>query len=102
MHVFPADGDYVIKVSMHNEPLGGIYGRYSMLTMGIKEQVEVSVNGERVAADRSQPVSQRNRLRPERRRQRPRDEDAGDSHESRSAAAVGRLHPADRRSGGRS
>ena len=34
---------------MHNEPLGGIYGRYSMLTMGIKEQVDVSVNGERVA-----------------------------------------------------
>jgi hypothetical protein len=49
MHVFPADGDYVIKVSMHNEPLGGIYGRYSMLTMDIKEQVDVSVNGERVA-----------------------------------------------------
>jgi hypothetical protein len=48
-HVFPADGDYVIKVSMHNEPLGGIYGRYSMITMGIKEQVDVSVNGERVA-----------------------------------------------------
>jgi hypothetical protein len=48
-HVFPADGDYVIKVSMHNEPLGGIYGRYSMLTMDIKEQVDVSVNGDRVA-----------------------------------------------------
>jgi hypothetical protein len=48
-HVFPADGDYVIKVSMHNEPLGGIYGRYSMLTMGITEQVDVSINGERVA-----------------------------------------------------
>jgi hypothetical protein len=48
-HIFPADGDYVIKVSMHNEPLGGIYGRYSMLTMNIKEQVDVSLNGERVA-----------------------------------------------------
>ena len=34
---------------MHNEPLGGIYGRYSMLTMDIKEQVDVSINGERVA-----------------------------------------------------
>ena len=34
---------------MHNEPLGGIYGRYSMLTMGITEQVDVSVDGERVA-----------------------------------------------------
>jgi hypothetical protein len=49
VHVFPADGEYVIRASMHNEPLGGIYGRYSMLTMGIKEQVDVSVNGERVA-----------------------------------------------------
>jgi hypothetical protein len=48
-HVFPADGDYVIKVSMHNEPLGGIFGRYSMLTLDIKEQVDVSVNNERVA-----------------------------------------------------
>ncbi|HXI29764.1 MAG TPA: DUF1587 domain-containing protein, partial [Vicinamibacterales bacterium] len=49
VHTFPADGDYVVKVSMHNEPLGGIYGRYSMLTMGISEQIEVSVNGERAA-----------------------------------------------------
>jgi hypothetical protein len=49
VHVFPADGDYVVKVSMHNEPLGGIYGRYSMLTMNITEQIEVSVNGERAA-----------------------------------------------------
>src|SRR5262245_44195745 len=49
VHVFPADGDYVVKLSIHNEPLGGIFGRYSMLTMNIKEQVDVSVNGERVA-----------------------------------------------------
>jgi Protein of unknown function (DUF1592)/Protein of unknown function (DUF1588)/Protein of unknown function (DUF1585)/Protein of unknown function (DUF1587)/Protein of unknown function (DUF1595) len=49
VHVFPADGDYAIKMSMHNEPLGGIFGRTTMLTMGISEQVEVSVNGERVA-----------------------------------------------------
>jgi hypothetical protein len=49
VHVFPADGDYVIKMSMHNEPLGGIFGRTTMLTMGISEQLEVSVNGERVA-----------------------------------------------------
>jgi hypothetical protein len=48
-HVFPADGDYVFKIAMHNEPLGGIYGRYSMLTMNIPEQVDVSINGERVA-----------------------------------------------------
>src|SRR5882672_3306198 len=49
VHTFPADGDYVIKTSMHNEPLGGIFGRFTMLTMGISEQVEVSINGERVA-----------------------------------------------------
>ena len=49
VHVFPADGEYVVKISMHYEPLGGIFGRYSMLTMGISEQIEVSVNGERAA-----------------------------------------------------
>jgi mono/diheme cytochrome c family protein len=49
VHTFPADGDYVVKVSMHNEPLGGIYGRTTMATMDVKEQVEVSVNGEREA-----------------------------------------------------
>jgi mono/diheme cytochrome c family protein len=49
VHTFPADGDYVMKVSMHNEPLGGIYGRTTMATLDVKEQVEVSVNGERAA-----------------------------------------------------
>src|SRR5262249_21220653 len=49
VHVFPADGEYVIKATMHYEPLGGLFGRYSMLTMNIKEQVDVSINGERVA-----------------------------------------------------
>ncbi|HZR26390.1 MAG TPA: DUF1592 domain-containing protein [Vicinamibacterales bacterium] len=49
VHVFPADGDYVIKTSYHYEPLGGLFGRYSMLTMNIQEQLEISVNGERMA-----------------------------------------------------
>jgi hypothetical protein len=49
VHVFPADGEYVIKATMHYEPLGGLFGRYSMLTMNITEQVDVSINGERVA-----------------------------------------------------
>jgi mono/diheme cytochrome c family protein len=49
VHNFPADGDYVVKVALHNEPLGGIYGRTTMATMDVKEQVEVSVNGERAA-----------------------------------------------------
>ena len=34
---------------MHYEPLGGLFGRYSMLTMNITEQVDVSINGERAA-----------------------------------------------------
>ncbi len=41
-HVFPADGDYVFKVAMHYEPLGGLYGRSTMTMDGINEQVEVS------------------------------------------------------------
>ncbi len=49
VHTFPADGDYIVKVSLHNEPLGGLYGRTTMATMDVKEQVEVSVNGERAA-----------------------------------------------------
>jgi cytochrome c551/c552 len=49
IHNFPADGDYVFKVSLHNEPLGGIYGRTSMSTLKLDEQIEVSINGERAA-----------------------------------------------------
>jgi cytochrome c553 len=49
VHNFPADGDYVFKVSLHNEPLGGIYGRTSMSTLNLNEQIEVSINGERAA-----------------------------------------------------
>jgi mono/diheme cytochrome c family protein len=48
-HVFPADGEYVFKVALHYEPLGGLYGRATMSTFGIDEQVEVSIDGERVA-----------------------------------------------------
>jgi cytochrome c553 len=49
IHTFPADGDYTFKVTLHNEPLGGLYGRTSMSTLGIKEQIEVSIDGERAA-----------------------------------------------------
>jgi mono/diheme cytochrome c family protein len=48
-HVFPADGEYVFKVALHYEPLGGLYGRATMTTFGIDEQIEVSIDGERVA-----------------------------------------------------
>ena len=49
VHNFAADGHYVFKTSLHYEPLGGLVGRNSMTAYDIKEQVEVSVNGERVA-----------------------------------------------------
>ena len=49
VHVFPADGDYVIKTALHYAALGGLFGRTPLLAMGFKEQIEVSVNGEGVA-----------------------------------------------------
>jgi mono/diheme cytochrome c family protein len=49
MHTFPADGEYVFKMEMHYEPLGGLYGRTTMSVANITEQVEVSINGARVA-----------------------------------------------------
>ncbi|MBM3781446.1 MAG: DUF1592 domain-containing protein [Acidobacteria bacterium] len=49
VHTFPADGDYVFKMNLHNEPLGGLAGRTSMTVLDVKEVVEVSINGERVA-----------------------------------------------------
>jgi mono/diheme cytochrome c family protein len=49
VHVFPADGHYLLKASLHYEPLGGLAGRNTMTAYDLKEQVEFSVNGERVA-----------------------------------------------------
>jgi len=49
VHVFPADGDYVIKIAMQYASLGGLFGRTPLMTMGFREQVDVSLNGERVA-----------------------------------------------------
>ena len=50
VHVFPADGEYVFKAALHYEPLGGLAGRStSMSSSNLKEQIEVSIDGERVA-----------------------------------------------------
>jgi hypothetical protein len=49
VHIFPADGEYVFRASLHYEPLGQLYGRSTMTAMELKEQIEVSINGERVA-----------------------------------------------------
>lgn len=43
-HVFPADGDYTFRMLLHGVPTGQLYGS---TTRG--EQIEVAINGERVA-----------------------------------------------------
>ncbi len=49
VHNFPADGEYVVGVNLHNEPLGGLYGRSTLSVMNITEEIDVSIDGERVA-----------------------------------------------------
>jgi Protein of unknown function (DUF1592)/Protein of unknown function (DUF1588)/Protein of unknown function (DUF1595)/Protein of unknown function (DUF1585)/Protein of unknown function (DUF1587) len=44
VHTFPADGDYIFKIALHPGPTGFLFGMTSR-----NEQLEVSVNGERVA-----------------------------------------------------
>ncbi|MCA1791310.1 MAG: DUF1592 domain-containing protein [Thioalkalivibrio sp.] len=43
-HTFPADGDYIFQIDLHAIPTGQLYGSTSQ-----NEQLEISVNGERVA-----------------------------------------------------
>lgn len=45
VHNFPADGEYVFTVTLHAIPTGQLFGS----TAPFDEQIEVSVNGERVA-----------------------------------------------------
>jgi hypothetical protein len=49
VHIFPADGDYVFKAALHYEPLGGLTGRSTMAMFNLKEQIEISIDGHRVA-----------------------------------------------------
>ena len=44
VHNFPADGEYVFQVMLHGEPTGNLFG---MTTSD--EQIEISIDGERVA-----------------------------------------------------
>jgi len=44
VHIFPADGEYVFKLEMHPGPTGFLYGMTAP-----DEEIEVSINGERVA-----------------------------------------------------
>ena len=43
-HIFPADGEYTIGVNLHNEPLGGLYGRSTMSVMNLKEEIDVAID----------------------------------------------------------
>ncbi len=51
VHNFPADGDYVFKVSFHHETTGALFGngRGALYTAEGEEKLEISINGERVA-----------------------------------------------------
>ena len=44
VHIFPADGEYVFKMLLHSGPTGDLFGGPYR-----GEQIEVSINGERVA-----------------------------------------------------
>jgi cytochrome c553 len=49
-HVFPADGSYRFRVSFYHETTGALYGngRAALHTAEAPEQVEISIDGERV------------------------------------------------------
>ncbi|MBW3535462.1 MAG: DUF1592 domain-containing protein [Gemmatimonadetes bacterium] len=51
VHNFPADGEYVFRVSFHHETTGALFGEgHSALhTAEAPEQLEISIDGERVA-----------------------------------------------------
>jgi mono/diheme cytochrome c family protein len=51
VHTFPADGDYRFRVSFFHETTGALYGngRAALHTVDAPEQVEVSIDGARVA-----------------------------------------------------
>ena len=50
-HNFPADGDYIFRVSFHHETTGALYGsgRAALHTLEAPEQIEISVDGVRTA-----------------------------------------------------
>ena len=49
MHVFPADGDYTFRMMLHSIPTGQLYGSEIGKTTDQREQLEVSIDGQRVA-----------------------------------------------------
>jgi mono/diheme cytochrome c family protein len=51
VHTFPADGEYRFRMSFYHETTGALYGngRAALHTATAPEQIEVSIDGERVA-----------------------------------------------------
>ena len=45
IHTFPADGDYTFRIMLHGTPTGQLFGSVASRN----EQIEISINGERVA-----------------------------------------------------
>jgi len=79
-HTFPADGEYVFALTLHNIPTGQLYGSAAPFD----EKLEVALNGERVALlDIDRWMSQA----PE----RDGDQDAADPRAGRAAAPLCRL-----------
>jgi hypothetical protein len=48
VHVFPADGEYTFRMMLHSIPTGQLYGSTIATTSGSREQLEVSIDGQRV------------------------------------------------------
>ena len=51
VHNFPADGEYVFRISFHHETTGTVVGngRSALQTADALEEIEISIDGERVA-----------------------------------------------------
>ena len=51
VHTFPADAEYIFRVSFHHETTGDLFGagRGALHTVDSPEQIEISVDGERAA-----------------------------------------------------
>lgn len=51
VHNFPSDGEYVFRVSFHHETTGALYGngKGALHTTETPEQIEVAIDGDRVA-----------------------------------------------------
>ena len=88
-HIFPADGEYVIGVNLHNEPLGGLYGRTTMSVMELKRADRRLDRRRARGGDRAQRADERVGSV-----EQPRSADGARPRQGRAAPGVGGVHPA--------